>query len=496
MKRLFQSGGRWIRPFLSAVSACSLLFFPGLAHAADAVPPARGFLINMATLLGDNGRINAIAPQCRAMTGFMDGKPIIWSRDFGLVRLIPPEDYYGVGNFLSDDGHRMATFARISQESRPTEPGLVYPRHGFLWRYGKSMHAMSDHKVVDVAWYGLSADGKIALGYGQRPIPGAPPADAPFEEHARFAETPEGKAARSRGFVTHTAFWFCIENGRYRQLDELGTGGISPYYRILSRDGKKIMYKKANNAVYIVDRQSGKRRQLTFGGAIPSPASRRPMQEDSVVRAGDPASPLFRWGYWHGLGRGRLLAESELADAGPRSPMFINWSLNDFFCYIPSFDARFILAEVYLKSLDDPVLRQIMHETKSLTVLARLDANGKDTVIDDGNRLMGLDISDNGRIALYQRDLEIWIWNEDLILPGDTAPRSMPLAKYLKRYGLVLPENLEIHDAVMSPDGQCFFLEMAARGSDVYPHSQYLACINPAVEPPHWKRSNRDTAEP
>lgn len=495
MKRRFLCGGRWIRPFLSALSAFPLLLFPGLAHADGAVSSAGGFLIDMAPLLGDNGRINAIAPQCRAMTGSIDGEPVIWSRDFGLVHLVPPEDYYGMGDFLSDDGRRMVTFARRRQSGGPAGSGLVYPRHGFLWRYGAPLQAMSRHKVVDVVWYGLSADGRVALGYGQKPVPGAPPADAPFEEHARFARTPEGQAARSRGFVTHTAFWFCIENGRFRQLDELGTIVTSPYFRVLSRDGQKILCKE-NNAVYIVDRQSGKRRQLTFGGAIPRSSSTRPMQEDSLVRAGDPANPLFRWGRCRGFEHGRLFAGSELAEAAPGSPMFGNWILDDFFCYIPSFNARFILAEAYLKSLDAPALQRIMHETGSLTVLVRLDENGKGTVIDDGNRLMGLDISDNGRIVLYERDLEIWIWNEDTILPGDTVPRSMPLAAYLKRYGLVLPDNLEIHAAVMSPDGQCFFMEMAARGSGVFPHSQYLACTNPAVAPPHWKRPGRDTAGP
>ncbi|WP_144277299.1 hypothetical protein [Mailhella massiliensis] len=63
----------------------------------------------MEPMLGD-GRINAIAPGGRAMTGIMDGDPIVWSRDFGAVRLIPPKDRYGMGNFISDDGRTMAGF--------------------------------------------------------------------------------------------------------------------------------------------------------------------------------------------------------------------------------------------------------------------------------------------------------------------------------------------------------------------------------------------------
>ena len=65
-------------------------------------------------------------------------------------------------------------------------------------------------------------------------------------------------------------------------------------------------------------------------------------------------------------------------------------------------------------------------ESRKLGVLARLDAAGKDVVIDDGSAIMGMDISDNGRIILYEKATEYRIWNEDFLLPGDTVPCPLP----------------------------------------------------------------------
>ena len=267
MKRVFPHIGRRLRLFLAAFLKLSLLFFPAEGRCAEAARPAQGFIMDMAPLLGDNGRISAIAPGCRAMTGIMDGEAILWSRDFGLLRVVLPEDQYGMGNFLSDDGRSMAGF--VSSRRDQPSPGVVWSRPGFLWRYDGTRQPMSRHGLEDVVWYGMSADGRVALGYGKKPIPGAPAADAPFEEHARFAQTPEGKAARNRGFLTHSEFWFCIEDGqRFRRMDEMGTIVTSPYFRVLSRDGKKILDKK-DNVVHIVDRQTGRDRILRFGGAAP-----------------------------------------------------------------------------------------------------------------------------------------------------------------------------------------------------------------------------------
>ena len=168
--------------------------------------------------------------------------------------------------------------------------------------------------------------------------------------------------------------------------------------------------------------------------------------------------------------------------------MYDSWLLKDFFCFIPSFDARFVLAEAWLERFDAV---RMTRRRGNLNVLARLDEAGNGVVIDDRSGLMGLDISDNGRIVLYQRDVEIRIWNEDFILPGDTCPRNMSLARYLKLHGLELPEGLFIALAVMSPDGRCFFMELASRRDDTFPLGQFLACTDPAVEPPYWKRPGR-----
>lgn len=65
----------------------SLLFpYPDTIYAVPSAP-SEGFIMDMAPLLGSNGRVKAIAPGCRAMTGFLDGAPFVWSRDFGLAAL-------------------------------------------------------------------------------------------------------------------------------------------------------------------------------------------------------------------------------------------------------------------------------------------------------------------------------------------------------------------------------------------------------------------------
>ena len=283
------------------------------------------------------------------------------------------------------------------------------------------------------------------------------------------------------------SFWFCIENGTFRRMDELGGIDTSPYFRVMSRDGESILLKK-EKAVYIVSRQNGTRRLLTFGGAVPFQTSSRSSYAQSLVRAGDARSPLFRWGRFPGFRNGRIFAENELSHASPDSPMYKNWILREFFSCIPSFDARFVLAYVRLKCVDrgSGIL-----DPRSLWLLARLNTDGNDVVIDDAAGIMALDISDDGRIVLYQRANEIRIWDEKVVLPGDTLPRSMPLVAYLKRYGLDLPENLSIVSVVMSPDGRCFYMELLDESDEHSPYRAFLACTDASVAPPRWSRSGR-----
>lgn len=89
MKRILHCHRCYFYIFLLFIAP--LLFScPDMASADDSPAPSEGFIMDMTPLLGSNGRTKAIAPGCRAMTGFLDGAPFVWSRDFGLVRLAPP----------------------------------------------------------------------------------------------------------------------------------------------------------------------------------------------------------------------------------------------------------------------------------------------------------------------------------------------------------------------------------------------------------------------
>lgn len=118
---------------------------------------------------------------------------------------------------------------------------------------------MSGHGIVDVEWYGLSANGDTALGYGKRKPLSAP---APAK----------GKAVEHLELTPHYNRWFSIRNKKlFRVLDKIARPDASPYYRLLSRDGKKLLQKQHDNSVQVVDLQTGKLRPLTFGGVPPMP---------------------------------------------------------------------------------------------------------------------------------------------------------------------------------------------------------------------------------
>lgn len=454
----------------------SPLFFscPDMIYAVPSAP-SEGFIMDMVPLLGSNGRIKAIAPDCRAMTGFLDGAPFVWSRDFGLVRLAPPKGHLGMGDFLSDDGRSMLGFVSINDAIHPAPYGQTWARPGFIWRYGEPLQYMSKHGIADVEWYGLSADGKTALGYGKRNPPSSPAAA-------------KGKAAENLELTPYYNRWFSVRNRhQFRVLDKIARPDASPYYRLLSRDGKKLLQKQQNNSVQVVDLQTGRLRPLAFGGVLPHASVDLAKGEKRILQAGDPQNPLFRWGRWPGFRRSRILSDSELKKAAPDSPLHADWILDDFFCSIPSFDARFTLCALYLKQVPKKPARPFLLDSKTLTVLVRLDAKGNDIPIDDGPALMGLDISDDGKTILYEMDAEIWIWNEDLLLPHDSIPRPMPLARYLEHFGLSLPSERTIKSAVMSPDGQCFFGELGLYDDEQFPYKQFLACIKGDYPRPRWE---------
>lgn len=483
MKRILHCHRCYFCTFLLFIAPL-LFFYPDMASADDSPAPSEGFIMDMTPLLGSNGRIKAIAPGCRAMTGFLDGAPFVWSRDFGLVRLAPPSKHFGMGDFVSDDGRSMLGFVSINDAIYPPPYGQTWARSGFIWRYGEPLQYMSKHGIADVEWYGLSADGKAALGYGKKKPSSAPAAT-------------KGKTAENLELTPYYNRWFSIRNKKqFRVLDEIARPIASPYYRILSRDGKKLLQKQHDNSVQIVDLQTGAQRPLTFGGVRPHTSTDPAKGEKRILRAGDPQNPLFRWGRWPGFRRSRILSDGELERAAPASPLRADWLLDDFFCSIPSFDGRFILGELYLKQVPQKSARTFLPDSRTLTILVRLDAGGKDIPIDDGPALMGLDISDDGKTILYEMDTEIWIWNEDLVLPQDNIPRPLPLARYLAHFGLSLPSERTIKSAVMSPDGHCFFGELALSGDEQFPYKQFLACIKGNASRPHWnldgkKISNR-----
>ena len=294
-----------ILPLLAA-SLLSFVIFS--TPYAEPFVPAQGFIMDMAPLLGSNGRVKAIAPGCRAMTGFLDGAPFVWSRDFGLVRLAPPPKYFGMGDFVSDDGSSMLGFVSINDASHSAPYGQTWARPGFIWRYGEPLQYMSGHGIVDVEWYGLSADGDTALGYGKRKPPSAP-------------TTSKGKAVENLELTPHHNRWFSIRNKKlFRVLDKITRPDASPYYRLLSRDGKKLLQKQHDNSVQVVDLQTGKLRPLTFGGVLPHASADLAKGEKCILQAGDPQNPLFRWGRWPSFRRSRLLSDSELKRAAPDSP--------------------------------------------------------------------------------------------------------------------------------------------------------------------------------
>ena len=488
MKHLFRFGSRWARRAAAMLPALPLLLLPATGHsAAPEAPPSQGFIKDMSPLLGENGRILAIAPDCRALTGIVDGRPFIWNRDFDSILLTPPSEYYGMGEALSDDGRTVIGFIRHRDEGAPPGYGQTWASLGFFWQYDKELLLMPQHGLVDVTWRGLSADGTVAAGKGMEPVPGAPGPDASGEELERFAQTPQGKEAMSRGYIQSRPLWFWMKGGNYRELDAFAHESAAPK-RILSRDGKKIL-RTMSPTTHVRDLATGKERELLFGGAA---ATGMPDDNTKILRAGDPDNPLHRWGIAI-AGPSRVLTDVELKKADRRSPLFRNWYVRDIAYCTPDFDARHVLCSVRLNEIH-PSGRRISDE---LTLLARLDDTGKAVPIDDnksvtyGSPDFG-DISDNGKIVLYTKGREMWIWDEDFH-PYGPWPRAMPLRDYLEAFGLVIPAKGDILDAVMSPDGRCFYGELA-QGEDgqSFPWDRFLACTVKGINPPSWHLKSKE----
>lgn len=107
----------------------------------------------MMPLLGSHGKITAVAPGCRAVTGYIEQFPFIWSRDFGIIYLNAGAEYFGIGNFLSDDGQVMVgTLAADEREQT-----------GFIWNYGGEVHFMYELNILRTTWGGCLRMEKLPL---------------------------------------------------------------------------------------------------------------------------------------------------------------------------------------------------------------------------------------------------------------------------------------------------------------------------------------------
>ena len=238
----------------------------------------------------------------------------------------------------------MAGFLSRNDRDYPAGYGQTWAKTGFIWYYKEKRHFMSRHGLIDVYWRGLSADGRVAFGQGSEPVPGAPQPDAPEEEWDRYIATPQGKKAMERGYVHNRPLWFVREGTRYRELPRFKNESTLPQ-RILSRDGEKIIYFSWGKS-FVYNLKTGKQRQLTFGGAV---AGGEPGKERNLVRAGDPDSPLFRWGrssFWLGntlLTDAEIFALQKKKELDLESPMLLDWYVKEIDDCTPSFDARYNL---------------------------------------------------------------------------------------------------------------------------------------------------------
>lgn len=478
MKQAAHSSKQWMRFAISLVLFLPAFLFPGETLCSDAEElPAGAFLIDMTPLLSTDGRIAAIAPDCRAVTGYIGRSPFIWSRDFGMIRLNAGSGLFGIGLRLSDDGHVMAGIFRSDTQKEIDM--------GFIWNYDGEVQFMHDLGILKVSWNGLSADGRVAVGHGV----------SVRQETDFLWSVSDGKRLRE---ISHT----------------ISNCDMSP-----SRDGNKILLENDDRSVVVVDLENGERRELKFGGVSASAVD----GAHNCLRAGDPKNPLRRWGR-HGAVTDFMAHLEE-----PDSPMYLNWCVDSLSLFrFLSFDGTFALGVVNLESYDrinpaKELFQTLTREScmtdpgKTLNVLARLDNNGNAVVINQNflGAVRPLALSDDGKIALYERGLDIRVWNEDFYRGPRTplrlkkfleecAERGFDLAEardafqgrhadpldlkeYLAEFGLNVPSDREIRDAVMSPDGKCFYAELSREDDEgPFPCQRFLACIGDDIDPPRW----------
>lgn len=80
------------------------------------------------------------------------------------------------------------------------------------------------------------------------------PGRSTWEEQKRFAETPQGREAMSRGYVYNRPFWFTLRGGTtLKELDDFYYETSLPS-RILSRDGKKMLRTRGSRRMFWIFR--------------------------------------------------------------------------------------------------------------------------------------------------------------------------------------------------------------------------------------------------
>ena len=183
--------------------------------------------------------------------------------------------------------------------------------------------------------------------------------------------------------------------------------------------------------------------------------------------------------------------------------MLLDWFVHDIESCMPSFDARYNLCCIRLQPYRPDISSNRPVLPGGFRLLARLDDKGGATPITDDDDIVAgslgvlWDISDNGRIVLYEQNREMHVWNEDIPAPSQ-YDNAWTLKDYLASFGLVLPSDQRIWEAIMSPDGRCFYGTLASREDGrPFPWDRFLACTGEGIEPPHWTlRENLKNTRP
>ena len=419
----------------------------------------RGFIMDLSPLIGDDGDIRAIAPDCRALAGSMRQnkkdsifKPFAWSRQYGLSMLTTAENApWGTASFISDDG--AVTIGYLHGENIKDA--------GLIWRAKASpVVTGNDFNLELVRWVGLSADGRLAAGATRWhsgytiqdtrrfvPFPGA----GVFDPEKWQAEPP---SPRADGSIPDDPFV-----GRGFEM------------KAMSRNGRTFAFSD-DTVSFITDADRSFVRELKVGGL--SPADRRtpdgrPAQDDPAARNRmDLGIPLLQ------------------KDSGTHPlPLMRNAILKEVKVTHLNYDGAYALGTVTVRyplqakgRAVDTMLRIFTEgggvDEKEETFILRWDAEGGATYV-AGNKTRSLAMSDDGKTILLQSNYGYpTVWQE--------GKGPLHLRDYLAGYGIALPGTMHqgrIWGMVMSPDGRCF---SGTAPTNDPPRQAFLACAGEDAE--------------